>query len=356
MSRSEILLLGIDLGTSNITVRSNQGFAHTQPAIVGYPKDMIGLRLVGKGQVFGEEAVLHRDALACYFPLENGLVPEGNFNNYNVVFELLQDVIRKACRDAEYDSVCGVIGVPVRAAQQNKEFLHRIAADLLDVALIVSEPFMVAYEVNELSNSIIIDIGAGTVDISAMKGMVPKAADQITLMKAGNYIDQCLFNLLTERHPELQTTAKQLKRVKEEHGFVGQFGGDVVVTMREDGRPVEIDVSEELRIACESILPDILENLVNMVQGFDPQVQHLVLENIYISGGGSSIAGIDELIALHLVEYGDVHVRCVDETGYVGASGALKLATDLPPDVWSQVGFSNSEKNLNVLFPQRDDE
>lgn len=355
MSSSEVLLLGIDLGTSHIAIRSNQGFASIQPAIVGYPKDMIGLRLVGKGQVFGAEAMRYQDALACYGPLENGLVREENFHDYNVVFELLQEVIGQACQHARYDSVCGVVGVPVRAAHQNKEFIHRVASELLDVALVVSGPFMVAYEVGELSNTIIVDIGAGTVDISAVKGMVPKAADQISLLKAGDYIDQRFYDLLTERHPELQTSKAQLKSIKDEYGFVGQYGGNVVVAMRQDGRPVDVDVSEELRIACESILPDILETLVSQVQSFDPQIQNIVLENIYISGGGSRIAGIDEVIALHLVEYGDVHVRCVDDDGYTGAAGALKLAADLPPEVWSQVGFSHTEKNLNGLLAQRDE-
>ena len=354
MSSSDILLLGIDLGTSQIAVRSSQGFSSIQPAIVGYPRDMIGLRLVGKGQVFGEEAVRYQDALVCYTPLENGLIREENFNDYNVIFELLQHAIDEACKQSNAEKVCGVIGVPVRAAHQSKEFLHKVASELLDVALIVAAPFMVAYEVGELSNAIVVDIGAGTVDISAMKGMVPRANDQISLMKASNHIDERFYDLLAERHPELQISRTQLKKIKDEFGFVGQYGGDVLVTMREDGRPVEMDVSDELRIACESILPDILESLVSMVQSFDPQVQHIVLENIFIAGGGSRIAGIDEVIARHLVEYGDVHIRCVERPEFCGAQGALKLAHDLPPQVWSQVGFSNSDTGLDGLLAQRE--
>ena len=350
MSKAEMLLLGVDFGSSKIALRSNRGYEYQFPALVGYPKDMISLRLLKKGQVFGVEAESNREALVCYQPLENGLLREQNFFDYNSAYELLKHVVEGASQAQNYSKVCGVVGVPARASQHNKEYFHQIAAQLFDVALIVSEPFMVAYELNQLSDAIIVDIGAGTIDICAMRGQVPRAADQVTLLKAGNHIDHRLYTLLEERHPELQTTAQQLRKIKEEHGFVGEYGGEVVVTMREDGRPVEVNITEELRIACEAILPDILEQLVIMVQSFDPQRQHVVLENIYLAGGGSKITGIDELIALHLVEYGDVHVQCIDNDGVVGAAGALKLAHDLPPEVWNQVGYSNGDTNLNGLI------
>jgi rod shape-determining protein MreB len=339
MSRSDNLLLGIDLGTARISVLSNTGYQDCIHSAVGYPKDIIGLTLLGKSQVFGEEALQHHSALTLYHPLEDGLFREANHYNYNTAYELLKHVITKATDAAGGGSVSGVIAVPARASLQNKKLLADLAKDLLDVSLIVSKPFMVAYQLNRLTNSIIVDIGAGTVDICAMKGMVPHLDDQVTLTKAGNYIDNRFVALVSERFPELQISKTQLHHIKEQFAFVAQYGGSVITSLRADGLPVEVDLTNELRSACESIMPDILEQLVAVVKGFDPEVQPEVLENIFISGEGSLIKGIDEVIALHLVEYGDVDVRCIDPNGFVGAQGALKLAQDLEPEVWGQVGF-----------------
>ncbi len=339
MSRCDNLLLGIDLGSSRTAVISSRGYREMTASVVGYPKDLIGLKLLGKSQVFGAEALQHHSALTLYQPLEEGLICEANYYNYNTAYELLKHVIAKARDAAGGGAVCGAIALPVRASVHNKEKIAELASDLLDVALIVAKPFSVAYQLERFSNSIIVDIGADTVDICAMKGTVPRLDDQVTLTRAGNYIDSRFEALVAERYPELQLSRTQLRLIKEQFSLVGSYGGPVLTSLRAHGMPVEVDLTPELRSACESIIPDILEHLVTMVKGFDPEVQPEVLENIFLAGGGSLIQGIDEVVALHLVEYGDVDVRCIDNVGFMGAQGALKLAQDLDPEVWGQVGF-----------------
>ena len=44
------------------------------------------------------------------------------------------------------------------------------------------------------------------------------------------------------------------------------------------------------------------------------------------------------MIANLLADYGDVSVSIVEDTDFAGSIGALKLATDLPPEYWSQLG------------------
>ncbi len=348
MNRCDNLLVGIDLGTARTQVVSNTGYQDITSSVVGYPKDVVGLKLLGKSQVFGDEALQHHSALTLYHPLEDGLIREADHYNYNTVYELLKHVIAKASDAAGGGPVCGVIAVPVRAYLQNRELLSQRAQDLLDVALIVPKPFIVAYGINRLTSSIIVDIGAGTVDICAMKGTVPHSDDQVTLIKAGNFIDSRFEALVSERYPEFQLSRTQLRHIKEQFALVGEYGGPVITSLRQNGMPVEVDLTNELRSACEAIVPDILEQLVTMVKGFDPEAQQEVLENIFISGGGSLIQGIDEVVAHHLVEYGDVHVRCIDETGCIGAQGALKLAQELDPEVWGQVGFMHADAHFPI--------
>ncbi|MDH5299310.1 MAG: rod shape-determining protein, partial [Desulfobulbaceae bacterium] len=96
--------------------------------------------------------------------------------------------------------------------------------------------------------------------------------------------------------------------------------------------------TRELRMVCETIVPDIVEQLEMLIQRFDPEVQEATLQNIVLAGGGSRIRGLDIMIAEQLREYGRVKVTCVDDADYIGAAGALKLAKDVPVSQWRHIG------------------
>jgi rod shape-determining protein MreB and related proteins len=335
----EQLLLGIDLGTSRTAVVSSRGYRHMVRSVVGYPKDIIGIKMLGKTQAFGDEALQKKSALVLYHPLEDGVIREGSERDYNAAFELLRHVIELAA-EGPVGRVSGIIGVPARASVLNKELLHRIADELLDTALVVSEPFMVAYHLNKLGNCIVIDIGAGTVDLCAMKGTVPAPEDQVTLLKGGDYIDERLAAAIAQHYPQVQLTRNLVRTIKEEHAFVGEPEGPVMVTLRSQGKPAQYDLTTELRQVCESIVPEIVEQLATLIKGFDPEEQQNALDNIVLAGGGSRIRGLDAMIADALREYGRVRVTAIDDSDYAGALGALRLATELPPEHWGKVGFA----------------
>lgn len=332
------LLVGIDLGTSRTAVMTSTGFRQITRSIVGYPRDVVSLKLVGKNQVFGDEALKYHSALTLYRPLEDGVIREASKSDYNAAYELLKHVIDQA-KQGSTEAACGVIGVPARASVMNRELLLQLAGDLLSRTVVVSEPFMVAYYLDKLSNSIIIDIGAGTVDICGMKGTIPSPEDQVTLLKAGNYTDERFESAIRQHYPEAQVTRNFLRRIKEEHGFVGQAEKPVMVTMRFGGKPYEIDITDDLRLVCESIVPDIVEHLETIIKGFDPEDQPETLRNIYLAGGGSQIKGLDHFLAAQLQGYGEVRVTCVHDSDFIGSAGALKMATEVPPELWEQVGF-----------------
>ncbi len=108
--------------------------------------------------------------------------------------------------------------------------------------------------------------------------------------------------------------------------------------MRLDGKPVEYDVTEDVRAVCESIVPDIVEQLETLILKFDPEDQEAALKNIILAGGGSRIRGLDKMIASQMKDFGDVVVTCVEDPDYVGSAGALKLATEISSDKWHEIG------------------
>ena len=202
----------------------------------------------------------------------------------------------------------------------------------------VSEPFAVAYGVNALDNAMVIDIGAGTVDFCIMHGTVPTEEDQRTVLTAGDYIDQQLYNFLEERYPHSDFNLNMVRRFKEEFSFVGEPGRAVKVNIPVDGRPTKHDITEEMRRACESILPAVVESTLELIAKFDPEYQDIIRQNIILAGGGSQIRGLREYLENALKEFGPAKVQDVRQRPllYSGATGAMALAADMPEKYWQE--------------------
>ena len=331
------LLLGIDLGTSRTAVMSSRGEKHMVRSVVGYPRDLIGVKLLGSPYVVGQEALDKRSYLDIRYPLEDGVLREYSERDIEVARHLLSHVIEVA-KPKPNEEICAIIGVPARASGANKSLLLNIAQEMMDMALVISEPFMVAYGQGKLVNALVIDIGAGTVDLSALKGTLPEAEDQATLTRAGNFVDERLMALIEERYPEVQINTHVTCAIKEENSFVGDNGKSIKVELRADGKPGTYDVTDQVQAACESLVPEIIETAENLIRSFPPEHQSDVLKNIVMAGGGSRIKGLASFIAEKLSTFGEVQVTTVADSTFDGSAGALKLAQELPPDYWDQLG------------------
>ena len=331
------LLLGIDFGTSRTAVMSNRKFKDMVSSVVGYPRDIIGVKILNRTQVIGNEALEKRSLLELHFPLENGVLKEGSDKDLEAAHELLKHVIELAEPRAG-EKVCGVIGVPARASVTNKKQLLKLTEGLMDIVMVVSEPFMVAYGLSKLTNTIVVDIGAGTTDICAMKGMVPSEETQATILKGGDYIDELLIAAIRDAYPTAQIDRHAAQRIKEQSSFVGESEAPIIQTLRLGGKPAEVDLTEAIKAACETLVPDIVEHIKKLILVFDPDHQAEALANIILAGGGSRIHGLGAMIGHQLREYGDVRVTMVADPDFSGAQGALKLAMELPPEYWGQIG------------------
>jgi rod shape-determining protein MreB len=233
--------------------------------------------------------------------------------------------------------VYGVIGAPARASVLNKKSLLEAAKGTFDSVMIVSEPFAVAYGMNSLDDTLVIDIGAGTVDLCRMHGAIPSEEDQITLTTAGDHVDAEFCSRLKQAVPEAQFTVNMAREIKERLGFVHNVNEKAEVTLPVDGKPRKFDVTAPLTEACRSIVPPIVQGLRQLIATFDPEFQQRMLNNILLGGGGSLMKGLDRLLEEALQEYGGGQVRKVMEPVYAGANGALKLSMDMPPEYWESI-------------------
>ena len=73
-SGENALYIGIDLGTSRTSVSAGNGSRHTVLSCVGYCRDVIGHKRLGKQILVGQEAIDNRLALDVVHPLRNGVM------------------------------------------------------------------------------------------------------------------------------------------------------------------------------------------------------------------------------------------------------------------------------------------
>lgn len=330
-SKNNMVYVGIDLGTSRSVISSSNGNRKWVESYVGWPKDFVAKKMLGKRVLFGADALDHRLSLDLSRPLQNGVIKEGTERDEAAVRELIEHLIEMAGAGAD-DDVCVAVGVPAEALKVNKTAIRNAVSQHAKKLVVMSEPFAVAYGLGVLDNAMIIDIGAGTVDFCIMHGTVPLEEDQRSLLMAGDYIDQQLLQLVTEKHPGADFSLNMVRKVKEKHGFVGESKRRVKIEAPVEGRVTEFDITEEMRKACESPLPAIVETAIDLIGSFDPEFQASVRKNIVIAGGGSQLKGLDAYLVEAMKEFAPATLTCITDPLYAGADGALQLATDMPEE------------------------
>jgi rod shape-determining protein MreB and related proteins len=287
--------------------------------------------------LFGADALEHRLSLDLFRPLERGVIKEGLERNDEAVRELIRHLIEKAKPEAG-TSIHAIVGVPADTLKTNKLAIRKAVQEYVHSLMVVSEPFAVAYGLDLLENALIIDIGAGTVDFCIMHGSIPDEGDQKTILTAGDYVDDQLYSSLSKKYPESRFTVNMVRQFKEQYSFVGQLDETIQVELPVDGKPVMHDITAEVRLACESIMPAIIETAYGMIARFDAEFQNRVKNNIVVAGGGSQIRGIAEHLTDGLKELGRCRVVAVQDPLFAGSDGGLKLAIDMPEKYWEKLG------------------
>ncbi|MFO0825027.1 MAG: hypothetical protein U0792_18215 [Gemmataceae bacterium] len=185
--------VGMDLGTFKTSVASSAGYRDAIPTAVGWPKDHIARTVLGRDVVFGKDIVEHRLALDLVRPFEKGVLKYGDSATSGLSPQQIEKhalatrlVIEYAVgmvnphRGDTNSPVYGVIGVPSQASMKNKQFVMDAASAVFDAVAIVSGPFTIAYGMNRLTDTLVIDIRAGTIDICPICRRCTRDDEQIT--------------------------------------------------------------------------------------------------------------------------------------------------------------------------------
>ena len=332
------LRVGIDLGTSRSAISSSAGDRVVVDSFVGWPADLVARKVLKRDILFGRDALDNRTMVALHRPLERGLLKEGSARDVDAARELLQHLLSSVgVTGSKLQSTAAVIGVPATALRASKQQLRGALKGIVNNLMIVSEPFAVAYGLDALVHTMIVDIGAGTTDFCVMRGRYPADDEQRSLTVAGDSIDTQLQRLVQARHPSASFTIFMVREWKEKFSFVGEPSEPVTVTVPVNGTPTPIDITDDMKAACESIVPPIVESIIGLLARVEPEFQERVRRNIILSGGGALIRNLGPALEKALERVGGGSVKVVDAPVFLGSDGALALARDAQDGDWERL-------------------
>ena len=332
---SERLYIGIDLGTFQSTISASNGTNKSVLTVVGKPKDPIARNFLKRDTLFGADALKNKLACNLYYPLSAG-VAQDDENNLAAAKSFVTHLV-EAVDPEEFDEVFGVICSPAHISFVDKSNLVSILRGQVNAIMVVSEPFAVAFGLDEIGGSIVVDIGAGTTDVARIYGTFPSEEDQVTISEAGDWIDRRLMELVAKKFTGAQLTKDMVRKWKEAGSYVGGDEKEQMVELSVDGKKQVVDVGDLIQIACEELVPHLVKTVKGIVAGADPEYQPLLRNNIILSGGGSLIDGLADRVADELADIGDVRVWCADDPMVRVADGALKLSMVMPDDQYTAI-------------------
>ena len=346
------MYIGLDLGTLNSCVLpklskpgSDEHHGIWVPTVVGYPEDGIlaGILPGNSSMLHGDEALANELHLRLVNPLNDGVIADQEAAN-----SFLKYLRGKVDPEFKREVYC-VIGIPAVADAEAKENLKNAAKGAFDGILFIPEPFLAALGMRDeerltdpsysdpVSNSLFVDIGAGTTDFCIVQGYFPKPEDLLSIPFAGNEVDVMLDKAIREEYPEVDVPISMIRKFKESYSYVGESESGARVKVPVDGKPRKIEIGKQVGLACNQLLGEIFDSIKEVIAKASPQSVFGMLQNIVLTGGGSRIRNIDQELQRLLVDDGyeepDVRISSREVMPFVGI-GALKVAKAAREDQW----------------------
>lgn len=324
--------IGVDLGTASVLIYvKGKGVVLREPSVVALDENS------GKIVAIGNEAksMLGRtpDNIIAVRPLRDGVIAD-----YTVTQRMLKDFIGKAIGRAMLFKprimICipsGVTGVEERAVRQAAMESGAAAAYLIEEPLAAA--IGAGLDIARPYGQLIVDIGGGTTDIAviSLQGIVCSKSIRL----GGDKFDEAIVRYV-RRHHNLQISercAEDLKiavgtafpRALPENHTMEVRGRDLL-----SGMPKSISFSAlESYEAIQEPLEMIVSAIRSVLEDTPPELCSDITESgIVLTGGGSLLNGIDELISKALglpVRVAEDPISCVAR----GTGKALSEVEDM---------------------------
>lgn len=290
--------IGIDLGTSSILVYAKgKGIVLKEPSVVAYDKDADKVRAIGEEarQMIGRTP----GNIMAVRPMRQGVITDFLITERMLHYFIQKAMGRRAFRKPRI-SICVPSGVTEVERKAVEEATYQAGAREV---LIVPEPVAAAIgsgiDITKPCGNMIVDIGGGTTDIAVISLAGTVVSNSVKI--SGETFDQDIIRYVRKTYNVFigEQTAEAVKirigsaypRAEEK---TMEIKGRNVIT----GLPATITVSsDEIRGAIAQTTNQIADAICAVLEKTPPELASDVSDRgIILTGGGSLLAGMDELI------------------------------------------------------------
>jgi rod shape-determining protein MreB len=291
--------MGIDLGTASVLVYiKGKDIVLREPSVVAMERDTKRVLAIGieAKKMLGKTPA----SIIAVRPLRNGVIAD-----FEATEKMIRYFIKKVHNKKTLLHPRVVIGVPSGITEVERRAVRESAeqAGAREVYLI-DEPMAAAIgagiPIQDPEGSMIVDIGGGTTEVAiiSLGGMVVAKSLDV----AGDKMDEAVVHYFRRKY-NLTIGENTAESVKMTIGSV--FPLEEELTMNVKGRdlltglPKTVKItSEEVRVALTDPIKKIIEVVKNVLEETPAELSaDLVDRGIILSGGGSLVKGLPELLA-----------------------------------------------------------
>ncbi len=353
---------GIDLGTNNFKVYSKA----TGKTML--EKNTIAV--IDKNQIYayGDRAyAMYEKApetINVIFPVVEGVIADYNLLQ-TMIFDFLEHKTKARIKNAEF-----IIAVPTDITDVEKrafyELFYKSKSKPKKVMLCekpIADAVGLGIDVNEPTGVMIVDMGADTTETSVISlgGLV--LSDLLHF--GGNRLDESIISFVRKEF-NLVIGQKTAKLLKETIGSALPGREDSMVIVGRDvvsGLPIEMEIGSKIVYeAMKSNLESICTSIKMILEKTPPELaKDIIHSGIYITGGGSQLAGLDQLFE----QITGIKVICSECPEESAVRGLVQIVSDskykrLPfsikkiiTEVNMSKNFRNRKRKHNKKLPAR---
>lgn len=290
--------IGIDLGTATVLVYvKGKGVVLKEPSVVAIDTNS------GKVLKVGVEAqnMIGRTPgnIVAIRPLKDGVI-----SDYDTTEKMIRYFLKKVCKNRFFKPRV-MVCVPSQATEvEEKAVIDAALSAGAGKTYIIEEPIAAAIgagiDIAKPYGNMIVDIGGGTADVAVIS--LGEIVVSNSIKVAGDKFDEAVVKYIRKKHNMMigDRTAEELKI---EIGCVyprsepisKEIKGRCLIT----GLPKVVTVtSEEMLVALEECATQIVDAVHMVLEKTPPElVGDISNGGILLTGGGSLIYGLDQLIA-----------------------------------------------------------
>lgn len=294
--------IGIDLGTTNVLIYiKGKGVVLDEPSILTVDTETKKVLAVGKEakEMLGRTP----DKIKVVRPMKDGVIAD-----FELTEIMLNTFIKKVKGKDLFRRPKILICCPTNITQVEKNAIKEAAERTGARKVYIEEEPKVAavgagMDISKPTANMIVDIGGGTTDIAVLS--LNSIVSSTSIRVAGNKLDEDIIKYIKHKH-KILLGEKSAEKIKIE--FANIYKPSKKQKLEVKGRNIDTGLPDSIEITEEDTYEALKESIERIVKAIKEVLEDtppelsadIVDRGLIITGGGSSLKGLQDLLANEL--------------------------------------------------------